>query len=59
MVNSYPTFSKTPEGQKPVILAVGCHPDDIEFMMSGTLIRLHDMGAEIHYMNMANGNCGS
>ncbi|MBC8452424.1 MAG: PIG-L family deacetylase [Spirochaetes bacterium] len=59
MANSYPVFSKTGEGRKPVILAIGCHPDDIEFMMSGTLIRLYDIGAEIHYMNLANGNCGS
>jgi len=59
MTNPCPTFSQRPEGRKPVVLAVGCHPDDIEFMMSGTLIRLHDIGAEIHYMNIANGNCGS
>lgn len=39
--------------------AVGCHPDDIEFMMSGTLMRLKDTGYEIHYMNVANGSCGS
>lgn len=59
MANINPAPSNTQKGQKPVVLAVGCHPDDIEFMMSGTLIRLHDMGAEIHYMNVANGNCGS
>ena len=39
--------------------AVGCHPDDIEFMMSGTLMRLKAAGYEIHYMNVANGSCGS
>ncbi len=44
---------------KKVALAVGCHPDDIEFMMSGTLMRLKDVGYEIHYMNLANGSCGS
>ena len=43
----------------PIVLAVGCHPDDIEFMMAGTLLRLLDGGADLHYMNVANGNCGS
>jgi LmbE family N-acetylglucosaminyl deacetylase len=39
--------------------AVAAHPDDIEFVMAGTLIRLRDVGYEIHYMNIANGCCGS
>ena len=39
--------------------AIGCHPDDIEFMMSGTLMCLKDAGYEIHYMNVANGSCGT
>ncbi len=43
----------------PVVLAVGCHPDDIEFMMGGTLLVLQDLGAEIHYMNVADGCCGT
>ena len=42
-----------------VVFAVGCHPDDIEFMMSGTLMRLKEVGYEIHYMNIANGSCGT
>jgi len=41
------------------VFAVGCHPDDIEFMMGGTLFLLQEAGADIHYMNAANGNCGS
>lgn len=40
-------------------MAIGCHPDDIEFMMSGTLILLKKAGWEIHYMNVANGSCGT
>ncbi|MCF6174522.1 MAG: PIG-L family deacetylase [Victivallaceae bacterium] len=44
---------------KKIAFAVGCHPDDIEFMMSGTLMRLKAAGYEIHYMNVANGSCGS
>ena len=41
------------------VFAVGAHPDDIEFAMSGTLILLAKAGYEIHYMNIANGSCGS
>jgi len=39
--------------------AVAAHPDDIEFWMSGTLILLRQAGYEIHYMNIANGSCGT
>jgi len=39
--------------------AVATHPDDIEFMMAGTLILLKKAGYDIHYMNVANGSCGS
>jgi N-acetylglucosamine malate deacetylase 1 len=41
------------------VLALGCHPDDIEFMMAGTLWLLKDAGCELHYMNLANGSCGT
>ncbi len=44
---------------KTTVLAIGCHPDDIEFMMAGTLFLLKDRGCEIHCMITANGNCGS
>jgi len=39
--------------------AVAAHPDDIEFVMAGTLILLRNAGYEIHIMNIANGCCGS
>ena len=39
--------------------AVGAHPDDIEIMMAGTLLLLGQTGYELHYMNIANGNCGT
>ncbi len=39
--------------------AIAAHPDDIEFVMSGTLMLLKDAGYELHYMNIANGSCGS
>ncbi|MHC1768620.1 MAG: PIG-L deacetylase family protein [Verrucomicrobiia bacterium] len=40
-------------------IAIGAHPDDIEFGMAGTLLKLRDAGWEIHYLNLATGNCGS
>jgi N-acetylglucosamine malate deacetylase 1 len=42
-----------------IALAAAAHPDDIEFMMAGTLLRLRDAGCEIHLWNLANGCCGS
>src|SRR6185437_8276346 len=40
-------------------IAIGAHPDDIEFYMAGTLLLLKRAGWEIHYLNIASGNCGS
>ena len=42
-----------------IVLALGCHPDDIEFMMAGTLFLLKEAGCGLHYMNLANGSCGT
>jgi len=42
-----------------VVLAIAAHPDDIEFMMSGTLFHLKDLGWEVHLCNLASGDCGS
>lgn len=39
--------------------AIAAHPDDIEFFMSGTLMLLKQAGYDVHYMNVANGCCGS
>ena len=41
------------------VFALACHPDDIEFMMAGTLFLLKEAGCELHYMNLANGSCGT
>lgn len=41
------------------ILAVVAHPDDIEFMMCGTVILLARAGFECHFLNIANGSCGT
>ena len=40
-------------------LAVGAHPDDVEFMMAGTLAALGDAGYELHILTIGNGNCGT
>jgi N-acetylglucosamine malate deacetylase 1 len=42
-----------------VVLAAAAHPDDIEFMMAGTLLLLKQAGADIHIFNIANGSCGT
>lgn len=44
---------------KKVALAIAAHPDDIEFVMSGTLMLLRKAGFEIHYLNLSSGNLGS
>ena len=40
-------------------IAIAAHPDDIEFLMSGTLMLLRANGYEIHYWNLSNGCCGT
>jgi len=48
-----------PSTKKPVVLALAAHPDDIEFVMAGTLLQLAARGWEVHCFNVANGCCGS
>ena len=43
----------------PAALAIAAHPDDIEFVMAGTLLQLRAAGWEIHCCNISNGNLGS
>ena len=45
--------------RKPTVFAVAAHPDDIEFMMAGTLVLLGQEGYEMHMMNVCNGSCGT
>ena len=40
-------------------LAVGAHPDDVEFMSAGTLALLKDAGYEPHILTVGNGSCGT
>lgn len=43
----------------PSAIAIAAHPDDIEFLMAGTLLLLAKAGWDIHYFNLSTGNCGS
>jgi len=45
--------------EKRTALAVGAHPDDVEFMMAGTLSLLGKAGFETHILTVANGSCGT
>lgn len=47
------------QNQPMVAMAIGAHPDDIEFLMAGTLLLLRQAGCEIHYLSLASGSCGS
>ncbi len=40
-------------------LAIVAHPDDIEFYMAGTLLRLGAAGVKLHLWNLCNGHCGT
>jgi LmbE family N-acetylglucosaminyl deacetylase len=40
-------------------IAIAAHPDDIEFVMGGTLCLLREAGYRTHYLNVATGSCGS
>ncbi|HXY41994.1 MAG TPA: PIG-L deacetylase family protein [Vicinamibacteria bacterium] len=40
-------------------LAVFAHPDDMEFLAAGTLLRLKAVGHQVHCLAVANGCCGS
>jgi LmbE family N-acetylglucosaminyl deacetylase len=44
---------------KPSVIAIGAHPDDIEFYMAGTMVLLGRAGFETHYLSIAGGDCGS
>ncbi len=44
---------------KQAAIAIAAHPDDIEFVMAGTLLLLKARGFEIHYLNLSTGNLGS
>lgn len=43
----------------PSVLAIAAHPDDIEFVMAGTMLQLGRRGWDLHYMNVCDGSRGS
>ena len=45
--------------ERKTALAVGAHPDDVEFMSAGTLALLADAGYEPHILTVGNGSCGT
>lgn len=45
--------------ETPSAIAIAAHPDDIEFMMAGTLCLLREAGWRTHYLNVSTGSCGS
>ena len=44
---------------RKVVLAFMAHPDDAEFLCTGTLIRLADAGWEVHIATATPGDCGT
>ncbi len=50
---------KAEMNQTRCVLAVVAHPDDIEFYMAGTLLLLRQRGWHVHYLNIADGCCGT
>jgi len=48
-----------PTPASPAALAIVAHPDDIEFVAAGTLLRLREVGWKTHYLNLSGGDCGS
>lgn len=46
-------------GVRDIVLAVGAHPDDIEFSCGGTLAALVARGIEVHMAVVTDGWCGS
>lgn len=45
--------------RKRTVLSVGAHPDDVEFMCSGTLKLLKERGFEVHICIISGGDLGS
>lgn len=45
--------------ERKVAIAVGAHPDDVEFYMAGTLVLLRRAGFETHLWHLGSGSCGS
>jgi LmbE family N-acetylglucosaminyl deacetylase len=46
-------------GKSRRVLAIGAHPDDVEFLCAGTLVLLHEAGWRVHVATMSPGDLGS
>jgi N-acetylglucosamine malate deacetylase 1 len=46
-------------GRREIVLAVGAHPDDLEFQVGGTIAALVARGVEVHMATVTDGWCGS
>lgn len=44
---------------RKVVLAFMAHPDDAEFLCAGTMLRLAELGWELHIATAAPGDCGT
>lgn len=42
-----------------IVLSIGAHPDDAEFMCAGTLALLRERGWQVHIATMTPGDCGT
>ncbi len=45
--------------QPKVVLGVGAHPDDLDFIAGGTLAKFAATGAEVHYLILTDGSNGT
>ena len=53
-----PRFPAVGEGDHLRVLAIGCHPDDLEIACSGTLRKYVEQGADVYMCHVANGDQG-
>jgi LmbE family N-acetylglucosaminyl deacetylase len=51
--------TKIRESDPKTAMAIAAHPDDIEFMMAGTLLLLKRAGWKIHCLILSTGDCGT
>jgi LmbE family N-acetylglucosaminyl deacetylase len=51
--------STAPSVDRRVVLAFGAHPDDVEILCGGTLVRLAETGWEVHIATATPGDCGT
>jgi len=45
--------------ERKVVLSIGAHPDDAEFLCAGTLTLLRERGWQVHIATLTPGDCGT